>query len=149
MINHPYLVIKYGKYGRGLYAKKVIPKDTVIEIAPILEIPKIENDVINGTIFNNYTFSMDLKQIEKQCFVLGIASLFNHSKNSSVFVQRTVSMIDDVSGGKKECVFFEFITKREIKENEELYIDYGYDIDIQVKKYLNKRTKNIQKIKNG
>ena len=36
-----------------------------------------------------------------------------------------------------------------LKENEELYIDYGYDIDIQVKKYLNKRTKNIQRIKNG
>lgn len=138
MISTRYLKIQNSpNKGRGLFAKTDIPKDTIIQVCPYIQIPKDETTIINKTILTNYTFYIsDEEQIEAIC--LGLGSLFNHDANNN-----TIHFV------KEENIIFKTI--KEVKKDEELCINYNYDLNkwyknylIQKEKLLNILPKNIK-----
>jgi uncharacterized protein len=64
--------------GRGVFAKKNLPANTTIEIAPVIVISPEERKQIEKTLLHNYIFEWgaDRKQC---CMALGYVSLYNHS----------------------------------------------------------------------
>ena len=109
-----YIEVRKSKYGRGLFALKDIEAGVLIELSPVIEIPKNETKHITKTILTTYSFYLEPKE-DIECICLGLGSLFNHSNKPNLKVKRDFS--------KKELSFY--ITKKVI-EDEELFIDYGY-----------------------
>ena len=105
-----YIDIINGK-GRGVRTHNKIMKDTVIEIAPCIEVN--ENDIQN-TILKDYSFGAISKNKSAVCF--GYASMYNHSDEPNIYTTRY----------DKENKSYTFITLRDVDKNEELCIDYGY-----------------------
>jgi uncharacterized protein len=64
--------------GRGVFARKNLPANTTIEIAPVIVISPEERKQIEKTLLHNYIFEWgtDRKQC---CMALGYVSLYNHS----------------------------------------------------------------------
>jgi len=110
-----------GKKGRGAFAKKTIPEGKIIEISHVILIPNLEYENIRNTVLDNYTFIWDDPKNEgefRMAFALTICQFMNHSYDPNVVYQ-----FDYL----KETI--EFITLRNIKEGEELFINYNGFID--------------------
>jgi len=61
-------------HGRGVFAKRAIPSNSVIEVAPLIIFNRL--DVKVGTILRDY----DIQHRDgKHAIMLGYASLYNHS----------------------------------------------------------------------
>lgn len=97
--------------GRGVFAKQRILKGTLIEEAPVIEIPPAEVDFIKSTQLFNYFFRWPQKGA---AIALGYASLYNHSYDPNT---RYIKRI-----GHKTIVFYAI---RHIDEGEELTINYN------------------------
>ncbi|MCA9037137.1 MAG: hypothetical protein KDA91_18500, partial [Planctomycetaceae bacterium] len=63
--------------GRGVFATQFIPRDTVIEIAPVLVLPagEVLDDTIES-VLSHYVFEWTKKTV---AVALGYGSLYNHS----------------------------------------------------------------------
>jgi len=105
-----YIDIISGK-GRGVRTRNKIMKDTIIEIAPCIEmnIKEIEN-----TILKDYWFGIRNKNKIAICF--GYLSLYNHSDTPNI------SLIKYDEKNKTYTV----IANRDVEKHEELCHDYGY-----------------------
>lgn len=101
------------KYGRGLYANKNIKKGEIVEVSPVLIIDRDDAKRISDTIVNVYVFEWNR---QNSALALGNGSLFNHSKKSNVSYMNSFST--------KEVIF---ISNKEIKKGQQLFINYGYD----------------------
>lgn len=100
------------KYGRCVFSSKDIKKNEIVEISELILIKKDkEIKKIHETILNNYVYSYGPKWI---AIALGIGSLFNHSKKPNIHYYK-----------KNKKLYF--IAKKDIKKNNQLFIDYGYD----------------------
>jgi uncharacterized protein len=101
------------KKGRGVFAKEDIKKGEVIEICELILVPKIDDPILPGYIFNyNKKFI---------AVALGNGSLYNHAStpNASCYFDYK----------KKKLVFQ---AKRRIKSEEEIVINYGYSKEQRV-----------------
>src|ERR1043165_6654851 len=79
----PYLTIApSSKKGRGVYATKNIPANTVVEISPVIVLTNRERKIVEETKLYNYIFEWG--NLKKQgCIALGYASLYNHDYDAN------------------------------------------------------------------
>ncbi|KAG1748668.1 hypothetical protein EDB19DRAFT_1905016 [Suillus lakei] len=101
--------------GRGVYASRVIPPQTVIEVSPVLLFTRTEyEDHGRHTILDHYTFKWRDGRI---ALALGLGPRFNHSSHPNV-----TYTIDPAH----ECI--RYTSTRTINPEEELYIFYDHSL---------------------
>ena len=104
-----------GKYGRGVFARYDIKIGQVIEVSPVILLPREECSFIKDTTISDYWFSWQVGNFDS-AIVLGYGSLFNHSYTpNAVFY----NMKDHLS------VIFYAISN--IKADEEITVNYNGD----------------------
>ncbi|KAF8908943.1 hypothetical protein CPB84DRAFT_1843297 [Gymnopilus junonius] len=101
--------------GRGVYASHSIPRNTLIEISPVLLFSKNEYEEHGKhTVLDHYTF----KWTEgRMALALGLGSLFNHSESPNVSFSLDT---------KNDSI--RYTTSRHIMPGEELCIFYGFEL---------------------
>ncbi|KAH0586297.1 SET domain-containing protein 7 [Termitomyces sp. J132] len=101
--------------GRGVYASRSIPAQTLIEISPVLFFSK-EEYAKHGkfTVLDDYTFKW---ADGRMALALGLGSLFNHSERPNVSYA-----LDTYTESIK------YTTVRDIAPDEELCIFYGHNL---------------------
>jgi len=71
-----YIAHSEGK-GRGVFTSKPIEPGEMIEICPVLIIPKVELPIIHKTILHDYYFLWG-EELEQCAIALGFGSIYNH-----------------------------------------------------------------------
>ncbi|KAG6841972.1 hypothetical protein C0991_004463 [Blastosporella zonata] len=101
--------------GRGVYASRLIPAQTLIEISPVLFFSK-EEYAQHGrfTVLDDYTFKWTDGRMS---LALGLGSLFNHSERPNVSYALDSST---------ESI--RYTTVRDVAPDEELCIFYGHKL---------------------
>jgi tRNA-specific adenosine deaminase 3 len=110
--------------GRGLYARRIILKDEVVEIAEILLLNEADTIKVNDTELKYYTFKYDSN---RDCLVLGSGEIFNHADMPNV--SYSLKEID----GRFKMVF---TATKAIFMGEQLFIDYKADAHVNVRAYI-------------
>lgn len=106
--------------GRGIFANCLIQRGEIIEIAPIIIIPKEETDLIQKSHLKYYWFKLHAHKDhpwsgERSALGLGHTPLYNHDDNPNA--------IYDLDGIKQSI---QITARRTIKKGEEITFDYGY-----------------------
>jgi SET domain-containing protein len=104
-----YLKSTEGK-GRGVFCHESIAKRTLIHVSPVLILAGQDNDLVQRTILNHYTYNWG----KDQAVALGLGSMFNHSR---------INNVGFVSVKEKEII--EYYALRDIPAETELCIHYG------------------------
>lgn len=112
MANHlPFLYIAPSPLGgRGVFTSEPIPKDTPIEMAPVIVLDPDETKMIHETRLHDYYFIWDE---DGSAIALGYGGLYNHSEENNVDYYMDYEF--------KQINFFAI---RDIKAGEELLINY-------------------------
>ncbi|ASN03540.1 SET domain-containing protein [Virgibacillus necropolis] len=113
-----------GKFNRGVFATKDIPKGTLIHEAPVIPYPNDQHKFIERTILDDYVFEYG---INHTAVVLGYGMLFNHSY--------TPNATYDISFTKHT---FDYYAYTGIKVGEEILINYNGDVDNEDPLWFNK-----------
>jgi SET domain-containing protein len=71
--------------GRGMFCAEDIQKGTLIEICPLIKIPKNQLQTIDQTILYNYYFLLDEEEYPA-CIALGYGSMYNHAETPNAEV---------------------------------------------------------------
>lgn len=114
--------------GRGLYAEENLFSDKLIMQCELLILNPEDTKKVNETELKFYTFKLDET---RDCLVLGNAELFNHSDEANVRYQL------EIFEGRQVMKFY---STRMISMNEQLYIDYNQDVNVQVDEYINNKS---------
>ncbi|KAI0693438.1 hypothetical protein C8T65DRAFT_833701 [Cerioporus squamosus] len=115
-LNSTGLRIQYadGK-GRGVYASREIPAQTLVEVSPVLLFTAQEYaDHGKHTVLDHYTF---VWRDGRMALALGLGSLFNHSQRPNV-----PYTIDPATESIR------YVTSRRVLPDEELRIFYGHKL---------------------
>ena len=99
--------------GRGVYTALEIPEHSLIEICPVLLIPKDQMQWIDRTVIYEYYF---LWQNQDLAIALGYGSLYNHSESPNAEVVFDYDALE-----------IHIQSMRDIKEGEEITIHYHND----------------------
>ena len=70
------------KIGRGVFTKKEIPANTIIEVAPVIVMNSDDRKLIDQTLLHDYIFEWGEKE-ERCCMALGLVPMYNHSYSSN------------------------------------------------------------------
>lgn len=104
--------IKSSPYGRGVFAKRLIKKGTIIEVCPIILLPDLDNKNELEDQLERFQFNWvnGLK-----CIALGFGSIYNHSEHPNAiflpnFEEKTIT----------------FVALKDIEAEDEILTDYGY-----------------------
>ena len=99
------------KIGKGVFAKKEIKKDTVIDIANVIPIPNKDYKKIRKTILYNYCYIWDDPEHRpefKNAITLSVSQFINHSYDPNVkylydYEQKAIeyTAIRDISEGEE------------------------------------------------
>ncbi len=100
------------QYGRGIFAIRNIKKGELIEIAPVLVIPKKEWKLMRKSILSNYVFWWK----KAKAIALGYGSLYNHSYTPNA---RYITNMENQS--------IDFYARKDIRKGEEIMINYNGD----------------------
>jgi SET domain-containing protein len=100
-------------HGWGVFAKEDIMEGEVFEECPILTLPIDKGEITSLLIDYRFNWPQG-NDFEEQVMALGYGSLYNHSDNANSF------WISDL-----ENRTFKFISNREIKKGEEIFVWYG------------------------
>jgi uncharacterized protein len=76
----PGLYIAETDFGRGVFTSLPISEGDLIEVCPVIIIPKRELPIIHKTILHDYYFLWG-NQLEDCAIALGNGSLYNHQLN--------------------------------------------------------------------
>ena len=103
--------------GRGVFTKRAIPANTVIEISPVIVMSKADREFLDKTLLHDYIFEWG-KLKDKCAMALGWVPMYNHSYKSN-------------------CEYFMDFdndnitvrTVRDIKKGTEVTINYNGDWD--------------------
>lgn len=99
--------------GRGVYTREAIPRDTVIELSPVLVLSGEERRLLDQTLLHDYIFEWgELK--DRCCVALGYVSLYNH---------RSPSNCEYFMDYEADTIFVKTVTP--IPAGEELTINYN------------------------
>ena len=103
--------VRKNKYGRGVYAKRDFKRGEIVEIAPVVVMPKREVGV--HARLSHYVFEWG-----PGCYAvaLGYGSLFNHSSDPDVLFS--------LDKPKRKIIFR---AVRPIRRGQEIMTSYGYD----------------------
>ena len=101
--------------GRGVFTKRSIPANTIIEISPVIVMSADERKLLDQTLLHDYIFEWgpDSKQC---CMALGYVPVYNHSYKSNCEYEMDFG---------NEVIKIKTI--RSIEAGEELFINYNGD----------------------
>ena len=103
-------------HGWGVFAKEDIMEGEVFEECPILTLPIEKGEVTSLLIDYRFNWPQG-NDWQEQVLALGYGSLYNHSNDPNAF------WVSDI-----ENRIFKFVSNREIKQGEEIFVWYG-DVD--------------------
>ena len=112
----PYLFFHESEvHDRGVFTGAPIPKDELLEVCPVIVLPKKDLLKIHDTHLHDYYFLWG-KNDENCAIILGFGSLINHSDSPNAiaipnYEERTL----------------DFYSCREIETGEEIFINYNGD----------------------
>jgi len=109
------------KRGRGVFTAQDIPKNSVIEISPVIVMNHKDRKLLDQTLLHDYIFEWGQNQ-SQCCMALGYVAVYNHSYQSNCEYEMDFD---------KELITVK--TVRFIKSGEELFINYNGDWDNQKK----------------
>ena len=111
--------------GRGIFTGEIIAAETIIEISPVIVMPKSDRVHLDKTLLHDYIFEWG-PQKEQCCMALGLVPIYNHSykSNCEYFMDYTA-----------ETIMLK--TVREIKGGEEVTINYNGDWDDEKEVWFN------------
>ena len=100
--------------GRGVYARRDIKKDEIIETCPVIESPKHDMSNLRESILVTYFFYFG-KNKERLVIALGFGSIYNHTyePNATYKIKHTEKTID-------------FIALSDINKDDEITVNYNY-----------------------
>lgn len=103
------------KMGRGVFTKKDIAANTIIEVAPVIVMNNDDRKLIDQTLLHDYIFEWG-EESERCCMALGLVPVYNHSYNSNCeyYMDFDTDMIL-------------IKTVKDIQKGEELTINYNGD----------------------
>jgi SET domain-containing protein len=125
-VNRTMLEVRQSQYGRGIFATRDIKKDELLEVSPVIIFPKEEFKYLEKTTLIDYVFWWG-KDFDECALALGIGSLFNHSRTPNAIFKRKL---------KKGTINFYAYT--DIKEGEEIQINYNGDPDDKTRLWFEK-----------
>lgn len=96
---------------RCIRAERDIKAGELIESCPVILIPIDQLDNLDKTIITNYNYDWDK---ENNALVLGYGSLYNHAFSANAHYQRNL-----------ETKMMEYIAIKDIKKNEEIFVNYN------------------------
>ena len=102
-------------HGLGVFTGATIPANSIIEICPILYIPKEDIPSLQNTIINDYYFEWD-ENLEAGALALGYGSIYNHS-----FKPNACYDVDM----EERTIYIK--AHRDIEPGEEIMINYNGD----------------------
>lgn len=109
----PGLYIAYDeKKGRGVFTTKAIGSGDLIEVCPVIVVPKAELPVLHKTILHDYYFLWGEK-MEDAAIALGFGSLYNHELNPNA------NFILDIENNT-----IDILAIKEISPGDEITINY-------------------------
>ena len=114
LLPHLYIDTVSGK-GRGVFTKKAIPGNTVVEISPVIVMSKADRQSLDKTLLHDYIFEWGTLK-DKCCMALGLVPMYNHSYKSNC--EYFMDFDNDTISVK---------TIRDIKKRTELTINYNGD----------------------
>lgn len=113
---HPLVIVaKTPTRGRGMFATGPIPKDTVLETAPVIVMNAEERKLLDKTLLHDYIFEWGDDR-SRCCMALGYIPLYNHSYSSNCEYEMEF---------RKKVITVK--TVRDIETGEELFINYNGD----------------------
>lgn len=109
-----YIASSIGR-GRGVFTKKDIKKNTIIEVAPVIVLSKKDRSFLDQTLLHDYIFEWG-EESGQCCMALGYVPLYNHAYESNCEYEMFFT---------KEIITV--TTVRSIQAGEELFINYNGD----------------------
>lgn len=109
------------KRGRGVFTKKDIAANTVIEVAPVIVMGAADRKLIDQTLLHDYIFEWG-EESDRCCMALGLVPIYNHSYNSNC--EYYMDFQSDMILVK---------TVKDIVKGEELTINYNGDYNDESK----------------
>lgn len=98
--------------GRGVFTAQEIPDGALIEVCPVLVIPKAELPVIHKTVLHDYYFLWG-EDMDDCAIALGFGSIYNHE------VHPNANFILDM-----ENQTIDIVAVRDIQPGEEITLNY-------------------------
>lgn len=98
--------------GRGVFTAQEIPDGALIEVCPVLVIPKSELPVIHKTVLHDYYFLWG-EDMDACAIALGFGSIYNHE------VHPNANFILDM-----EHQTIDIVAIRDIQPGEEITLNY-------------------------
>lgn len=74
-----YIAQTQGK-GRGVFTADLLPKGTIVEIAPVVVMKAKDRSLLDQTLLHDYIFEW---RHDECCMALGYVSIYNHSYASN------------------------------------------------------------------
>jgi SET domain-containing protein len=107
--------------GRGVFTAEDISKKTVVEMSPVIVMPKKDRLLIDKTLLYYYIFEWGPKR-DKCCMALGYVPMYNHSYTSNCEYEMDY-----------DNEYMVIRTVRDVKAGEELTINYNGEWNGQTK----------------
>lgn len=101
--------------GRGVFTSSSIAKNVVIEIAPVIVMEAKDRVLLDQTLLHDYIFEWGGEKLQC-CMALGYVPVYNHSYGSNCEYEMDYD---------NELIRIK--TVRDIREGEELFINYNGD----------------------
>ena len=103
-----------GNKGRGVFTKKPLKADTVVETSPVIVMSNDDRKLLDKTLLHDYIFEWQPDGVEMCCMALGWVPLYNHSYRSNC---------EYFMNYDEDTIFIKTIA--DIKAGEELTINYN------------------------
>ena len=122
------------KKGRGMFCANGIKEGELIEICPLIKIPKDQVASIDKTILYNYYFLLNDKE-NPACIALGYGSLYNHTKNpnAEILIDADASSRSSEDVGPEEACSFDENAERLARAADNLRPCSSNDKDVPLK----------------
>lgn len=115
-MNAKYYVMNTVEFGRAIFAETDLKKGDVICYCEVLVLNEKDTKIVNTTDLQWYTFTFNDTQ---DCLVLGDGEIFNHSDDANTEYEL-------INLNNRPMMVYRVI--KDIKRNEQLFIDYNADV---------------------
>lgn len=115
MIDPSLYIDETNEKGRGVFTKKPIPANTVVEISPVIVMSADERKLLDQTLLHDYIFEWGPNG-DQCCMALGYISIYNHAYQSNCEYEMDFGNAS-----------VRIRTVRMIEAGEELFINYNGD----------------------
>ena len=110
-------IMETAERGRGVFTTEAIPEGTTIEIAPVLVLNEADRAIVDTTLLHDYIFEWG-EDDKSAAVALGYVSIYNHAIKANCRYDMDI-----------EFETMSIITNRDIKQGEELFINYNAEPD--------------------